>query len=116
MRYLLLLTLAAAGLIAADATGTWTGSLIVNGENRPAHLVLKQEGGKLTGTAGPDPSEQHPIQNGKAEDGKLTFELSRETMTMKFALAQEGDDIKGQVTREREGQTQTVQLEVKRQK
>src|SRR5713101_6391523 len=106
MKHILLLTLAAVSLIAADATGTWTGTLTAstpNGsEQHPALLVLKQEGTKLTGTAGPDANEQHAIENGKAENGSLTFELPRENGVMKFTLKQEGDEIKGDITRERE--------------
>jgi hypothetical protein len=112
MQHLLLIALAAATLAATDATGTWTGTLTVSeGQTRPAYLVLKQDGDKLTGTAGPDASEQHPIQNGKAEDGALTFELDN---GMKFALKQDGDDITGEVTRERDGQTQKAKVAVKR--
>ncbi len=119
MRPILLLLLATAGLLAADATGTWTGTLTPSspeGEQpRPAHLVLKQEGTKLTGTAGPDASEQHPIENGTAENGKLTFEVQSGTV-MKFNLKHEGDEIKGDIKRERDGRLQTAKLAVKRQK
>ena len=120
MKHFLLLTIAAAGLMAADATGKWTGSLLVptpDGEQaRPAHLVLKQEGATLTGSAGPDASEQHPIQNGKVEDGKLVFEVATGSNVMKFALNQDGDEIKGDISRERDGQRQNAKLVVKREK
>ena len=79
MKHIFLLALAAVNLMAADATGTWTGTLTRmtdEGERPgPAHLVLKQEGGKVTGTGGPDAGEQQPIENGKAENGNLTFEI-----------------------------------------
>jgi len=112
MKPILLIALAAATLIAADATGTWTGTL-TRSENQsgPAHLVLKQDGDKLTGTAGPDENDQHPIVNGKVENGALTFELDN---GMKFVLKQDGDEITGEVSRERDGQTQSGKLAVKR--
>jgi hypothetical protein len=120
MKQILLFVLAAVTLIAADATGKWTGNLIVSSDegeqSRPAHLVLKQEGTTLTGTAGPDASEQHPIEKGKAEDGALTFEMPTGETIMRFSLKQEGDEIKGEVTRERDGKTQTAKLAVKREK
>ena len=120
MKHILLLTFAAASLMAADATGTWTGTLTVSApdgsEPHPALLVLKQEGVKLTGTAGPDTSEQHAIENGKAENGSLTFEVPGENGVMKFTLKQEGDEIKGEITREREGEKQTAKIAVKRDK
>ena len=117
MKHVFLIALAAATLVAADATGTWTGTLTPSGSDgqpRPAHLVLKQEGDKLTGTAGPDASQQQPIQNGKAENGNLTFELATDDSVMKFAVKQQGDEITGDVTRERAEQTQKAKLAVKR--
>ena len=118
MKHILLLTFAAVSLMAADATGTWTGTLTApdRSDPGPALLVLKQDGVKLTGTAGPDASEQHAIENGKAENGSLTFEVPRENGVMKFTLKQEGDEIKGDITREREGEKQTAKLAVKREK
>lgn len=117
MKFILLMTMAAAALIAADATGTWTGTFTPAGQEAgPAHLVLKQDGQKLTGTAGPTSDEQHEIQNGKAEDGKITFEVAGENATMKFVLKQDGEEIKGDVSREREGQVQTARLAVMRNK
>jgi hypothetical protein len=121
MKYALCLLFTAATLMAADATGKWTGTLTFRTEDGserpgPAHLELKQEGTKLTGTAGPNLDDQHPIQNGKAENGSLTFELQQENGTMKFALNHEGDELKGDVKREREGETQTAKLAVKRDK
>ena len=101
--------------MAADATGKWTGTLLVNGDQtRPAHLVLKQDGSKLTGTAGPNADEQRPIENGKAENGTLTFDVPGENAVMKFVLKHEADEIKGEVTRERDGATQHAKLAAKR--
>jgi hypothetical protein len=114
MKHLLFIALTAAALVAADATGTWTGTLtMTDGQSHSAHMVLKQEGDKLSGTAGPDANEQHPILNGKAENGALTFELDN---GMKFALKQDGDEITGEITRERDGQTQKAKVAVKRAK
>jgi hypothetical protein len=112
MKHLLLIALAAVTLVAADATGTWTGTLTKSdGQGGTARLILKQDGDKLTGTAGPDENEQHPILNGKVEKDSLTFELDN---GMKFALKQDGDEITGDITRERDGQTQKAKLAVKR--
>ena len=114
----ILLLIFAASLMAADASGTWTGTLTRDDNPEPgsAYLVLKQEGAKLTGTAGPNVGEQHAIENGKAENGNLTFEVPTGGGVMKFALKQEGDEIKGDLTRERDGQSQTAKLAVKREK
>ena len=112
MKHLLAIALAATTLRGADATGTWTGTLTRSeGQSGPARLVLKQDGDKLSGTAGPDENEQRPILNGKVENGALTFELDN---GMKFTLKQDADEITGEVTREMEGETQRGKLAVKR--
>jgi hypothetical protein len=121
-KLMVLLAFTVVSLIAADATGTWTGTLTDttaagDGTPGPAYLVLKQEGTKLTGTAGPNANSQRPIQNGKAEDGNLTFELVlSEGRTMKFTLKHEGDEIKGDIRGEGGGETKTAKLAVKREK
>ena len=117
MKPLALIALAATMVIATDATGTWTGTFIPEGgQQNTAHLVLKQEGDKVTGTAGPSADQQRPIQNGKAENGAVTFEVANDDSVMKFRLKQQGDEITGDVTRERDGQTQKAKLAVKRAK
>jgi len=121
MHRILLLTLTTACLMAADATGKWAGTLHIprpdgTEQTGPALLVLKQDGATLTGTAGPGEGERHDIQNGKAEDGNLTFEVASGDSTMKFALKQDGEAIKGTITREREGRKESARLELKREK
>ena len=117
MKLFLVFLATAVGLLAADATGTWTGSLTrTNGESGPAHLVLKQDGQKVTGTAGPDSGEQHEIQNGKADAGTITFEIPNDNGVMKFVLKQEGEAIKGEMSMERDGEVQKVQIAVTRSK
>ena len=115
MKHLLLVALAAGTFLAANATGTWTGTFTPDdGQQRPAYLVLKQDGDKLTGTAGPDQNEQRPIQNGKVADGTLTFEVAGDEVIMKVTLKQDGEDMAGDLTRERGGETQTAKLVLKR--
>ncbi len=120
MKRILLLLLAAAGLLMADATGTWTGTLTVSTPDgdrpSPAYLVLKQDGAALTGTAGPNATEQNAILNGKVENGKLTFELPIGDGSMKFALEQKGESIEGDVSAEAQGQKMTAKLSVKLEK
>src|SRR5262249_2939580 len=120
MKHLFLTIAAAACLMAADATGRWTGTMTTNSpegpSERPAHLVLKQVGTDLTGTGGPNADHQMSIQNGKAVEGNLTFEIAGEGGVMKFKLKQSGDDLQGEITRERDGQTDTAKLAVKREK
>jgi hypothetical protein len=59
---------------APGVTGAWTGTVMfkADGETHqdPFHVVLKQDGGALTGTAGPDADHQYRIQNGKIVTAK----------------------------------------------
>ena len=118
MRTIFLMTLFATTMMAADATGTWIGTLtkVPSQEPGPAHLVLKQDGAKLTGTAGPDETRQHAIENGKVVNGDITFDLPTGESTMKFTLKQDGEEIKGDVAREKDGDIQKGALSVKRAK
>ena len=117
MPHLLVVAFTVATVLAVDATGTWTGTFTPDGgEQGTAHLVLKQDGQKLTGTAGPSETQQRSIQNGKADNGKIVFEVAGDGGIMKFSLKQDGDEITGDVTRERDGQTLTAKLAVKRAK
>lgn len=117
MQVILAMTLAAAVLAGADATGVWSGTLTVTGgdsQSLSAHLILKQDGDTVTGTAGPNATEQQPIRSGKVENGRLTFELPLENSVMKFTLEQKDDELTGPVTRERDGEVQRATLSVKR--
>ena len=120
MKYLLFMTICAVTMLATDVTGTWTGTLVPTNDDangsHSAYLVLKQDGNKLTGTAGPSDAQGHVIENGKVEGGKLTFQLGTPAGVMRFELKEDGDELKGNVTREGDGEKQTATLSVKRQK
>jgi hypothetical protein len=107
--------LAATALVGADITGSWRGTLTPDGRDAgPALLILKQEANAVTGSVGPDENERHPISKGKVENDTVTFEVETPGGVMKFALKQKGDELTGDVTRERDGQQQTAKLAVKR--
>ena len=117
MTRLVVIALAAATLVAADVTGSWRGTLTPDGGDAgPALLILKQEGNALTGTAGPDENERHPISKGTVDNDTVAFEVETPGGVMKFALKQKDDELTGDVTRERDGQQQTAKLAVKRTK
>jgi hypothetical protein len=109
------IALAATALVGADITGSWRGTLTPDGRDAgPALLILKQEANAVTGSVGPDENERHPISKGKVENDTVTFEVETPGGVMKFALKQKGDELTGDVTRERDGQQQTAKLAVKR--
>ena len=78
---------------ASDVTGTWTGSFHVAGGDHaiPQVILFKQDGNTLTGSAGPDAGEQYPIENGKADGDRVTFELTSGEWRFTYNLKQSGD-------------------------
>jgi len=116
MRLLLLLALSTVCL-AADVTGKWTGTLTPTGENAESALViLKQDGEKVTGTAGGNAEDQREIQNGKAVNGTITFEIALGKGMLKASLKQDGDALSGDVSAEMGDRKMTAKLDLKREK
>jgi hypothetical protein len=104
-----------------DVSGKWTGSFVRtgpegNGDTSPALLVLKQTGGEITGTAGPNDGEQHPLTKGTISGDKVTIEIQHESQSIRLDLVVSGDKMKGEIKMSREGQTRTGKLEVERAK
>ena len=115
-------SLSAAQTKPVDLTGTWTGTLTRSGgEGGPAHIVLKQKDSELTGTAGPGPDRQVPITKGKVTTVRGVTSASFESpqpsgAVMKFDLQMVDGRLKGNVTLERDGQTQQGTIDVGREK
>lgn len=83
--WILVCLLGAASLHAADLTGKWSGA--------PFYMVFHQDGTRLTGSGGPDESEQYPIQDARIEDDHITFKVSDYT----FDLRLNGNEIRGEM-------------------
>jgi hypothetical protein len=108
MKLFVFLFLAAALVLSAadvNLSGKWSGSFTItqpDGTNNDgtAFAVLKQEGGQVTGTAGPDEEHQWTLEKGTVSGNKVTFEVkSTEDGTIfKCDLTLEGDHLKGPVT------------------
>jgi hypothetical protein len=106
---------------AADVSGTWTGTLKIttpDGQTQDdtIHLILKQDGAKLTGTAGPSAGEQLPIEKGAVEGDKVTMEVPVPQGAFKFDISLEGDHLKGDVTLAAPGQTIKAKMDATRAK
>lgn len=93
------LFLSALTLTASELTGKWTGSFeITNSQGEKANTAfmdLRLNGNALTGTAGPNASEQVAIRNGKLEAGKLTFNVDEDDGSISLDLVFDGDTIRG---------------------
>jgi len=121
MKVLVGLILTATLALAADVSGTWSGSFVATGPDGQQHdngvtLVLKQAGGEITGTAGPSADHQMPIQKGTIDADKIALEVAVGDGTFKFDLALEGEHIKGTVTAQMGEQHMSGKVDVTRAK
>ncbi len=100
-----LLFLGAVGLaLGADLSGKWSGTFTSDeGNSSGALLILKQSGTSITGTAGPDDTQQWDIQSGKIEENKVVLDVGSPHGKFKFDLVLSGDTLKGDVSGSREG-------------
>lgn len=100
---------------AADFAGKWSGEGVTNGETHPLVFLLKQEGGKLIGTGGPDEGEQHPFKTVEADGAKIVLEIAiGENASLHFELTLEGDSLKGTVTMTRDDGKESGPVTLKR--
>ena len=105
MRKLLLCALLSAfALHAAELSGKWSGSFDITNEQGEtkadtAYVDLKESGGSVTGTAGPNSEKQWPLRKGKLDGQKLTFEVEMEDGgVLVFELTFDGTSIQGSCT------------------
>jgi hypothetical protein len=109
---------AAAPFADNGVTGKWSGTFIVSmdGETKDdtAYMELTQTGTELTGTAGPNAEQQMPIQKGKVEGNKLTFEVQTGGPLIKFELTLVEGHLKGQAKAEQDGRTMSAVVDVQR--
>jgi hypothetical protein len=106
MRKLIIGLLAvAASVYAADVTGTWAGPLSMsNGsETREdtALLVLKQEGGAVTGSIGPNEERRYNITKGTSDGTNVYIEAvvqGEDKMVLRLKL--EGEKLTGDLKAE----------------
>jgi hypothetical protein len=104
----------------ADVSGKWSGSFDITGPDGEtkadtAFLNLKQEGGKITGTAGPNEEKQFEIKTGRIDGDKIALEVVMDDGgVMTFDLALADDHIKGNVKGQMGDETMTAKLDVTR--
>jgi hypothetical protein len=103
MRYMkglwvLLLMLVATSVWAADVTGKWTGSMVLNGgETDPANAHLKQNGSVVTGTMGPSDEKQFPLTRGSIDGDQVTIEARPGPKVLRLTMKLEGTKLTGDV-------------------
>jgi len=84
-------------VMAASVTGRWSGQFRVDGGDHdvPQLLILKQDGNKLTGSGGPNETEQYPIENGKVNGDRVQFEITTGEWKFTYDVKADGATMKG---------------------
>ena len=90
-------------LCTPNVTGNWSGTLQMDGENaaKPAYFIFNQDGNKLSGSVGPNESEQDSFEGGKVDGDKLTFDVPQgpnSEGSMHVEMQLKGDQMTGQAT------------------
>lgn len=88
MKRLFFLSILAAGIVAADVTGTWHVAVELGVGSGSPTFVLKQQGTKITGTYSGTLGEA-PI-SGKLEGDKIEITFEAETAGQKFKVVYTG--------------------------
>ena len=119
MKAVLLAVVLAVAASAADLTGAWSGTFTITmpdgkTSDDTVHLVLKQNGSTITGTAGPNAEQQVPIAKGTITGNKVMLEVPVPDGMFKFDVALEGEHLKGDVTRTAGGESMKAKMDATR--
>ena len=90
-------------LCAPNVSGKWSGTLQMDGENnaKPAYSFFNQNGNTLSGSVGPDESDQDSFQDGKLDGDKLTFDVPQGPHgegSLHVEMQVNGDQMTGRAT------------------
>jgi hypothetical protein len=99
---LLLSAMLSAVALDTPVTGKWSGTLQMDGQNeaKPAYLIFNQDGNKLSGSVGPNESEQDSFKGGKVDGDKLTFDVpqGQNGGSVHVEMQVKGDQMTGRAT------------------
>jgi hypothetical protein len=115
LRSLGALALATLPLGAADISGKWSGTAATPDQTEKVLLILKVDGASVEGSLGGDSDHRFPIENGRVDGGKVTFQLTGpKGAVFRFELTIDGDTMKGPCTRTVDGSTEHGTVDLKR--
>lgn len=104
----------------ADPVGTWKCEYDIGGQKRTSTLLIKKDGGKLSGTMNWADQKDEPLKDVKLKDRTLSFTAERRFMgnaiMIQYDLKIDGEKLKGKGSAEFGGQKQEFDLEAKREK
>lgn len=98
MRRLILILMAVLGLSAAafgaeQASGTWKATLDTPQGSQENTFVLKEDGGKVTGTISGGMLGSVQISDGKLDGDKISFSITTDFGTITYKGTIKGDDM-----------------------
>lgn len=116
--FLALFLFCAASVMAADLTGKWSGSFKAEGADHsiPQLIILKQQGSALSGSAGPNAGEQYPLENGKVDGNKASFQVTTGEWTFSYKLTAGSDSLSGELKLESTSESRTAKVTLTRTK
>lgn len=90
-------------LCTANVTGKWSGTVQMDGESnaKSAYSIFNQDGSKLSGSVGPNESEQDSFEGGKVDGEILTFDVPQGPNgegSIHVELQVKGDQMTGRAT------------------
>jgi hypothetical protein len=102
-----------------NPNGTWKYTADVGGQSLEVAIKLKPEGDKLTGTVSVADMDTK-IEDGKYKDGTLSFKVTPafngSKIVLRYSGTIKGDTFKAKRVLERDGETNTREIEAKRSK
>jgi hypothetical protein len=92
-----IILLLAGNALAEDLSGKWSGEFKVDGGDHgvPQLFMFRQNGNTLTGSGGPNTGEQYPIEDGKVDGHRITFEITTGEWKFTYHLNAAGEKITG---------------------
>ena len=112
MKQSLALFLLCATAMGADLSGQWSGRFKAEGSDHsiPQLIILKQQARTLSGSAGPDASEQYPLENGKVDGNKVSFQVTTGEWRFTYNLKAEQDSLSGDLKLESTTQSRNAKV------
>jgi hypothetical protein len=116
MKKLAALLLLASAAWAADLSGQWTGAFHANGGDGdvPQLFTLKQQGTTITGSGGPDASEQYALTNGTVAGDQVKFEVKTGKRDFVYELKANGKKLRGSIVIKSADDTRTADVWLER--
>lgn len=114
MKLLAGLLLLASATVIPNLSGVWTGAFRGGDQDIPQLFTLKQQGSKVTGTGGPDSTEQYPVLNGSVTGNVVKFQVNNGQRKFFYTLKDTDAKLRGSLTIKSADDTRTTTVWLER--